>query len=140
MTEKQKLFCEEYLANGFNATQACLAVYKGIKKSSSAKVYAHRLIHDPEVKEYIDTVLEKIHDEKTMDAKEVMERLTAIAREETTDELLTVEGDIKSLKSKTQDRIRALELIGKAYGMFDKNVNVSGDLGISIEVDYGDES
>lgn len=124
MTEKQKQFCDEYLANGLNATQAYLAVYKNVKSTGVAGAAAARLLGNVSVNEYINVALAKIHDEKTMDAKEVMERLTAIGREETTDQLLTMDGDIKEVKSKTQDRIRALELIGKAYGMFKDKVEM----------------
>lgn len=124
MTEKQKQFCDEYLANGLNATQAYLAVYKNVKNSEVASKAGSRLLSFVEVNSYIKAELDKIHDEKTMDAKEVMERLTAIGREETTDQLLTMDGDIKEVKSKTQDRIRALELIGKAYGMFKDKVEM----------------
>lgn len=35
-----------------------------------------------------------------------------------------MDGDVKEVKSKTQDRIRALELIGKAYGMFKDKVEM----------------
>ncbi|MFR7638589.1 MAG: terminase small subunit [Allobaculum sp.] len=124
MTEKQKLFCEEYLANGLNATQAYLKVYKNVKNKASAAEMASRLLRNVKVREFLDVALAKIHDENTMDAKEVMERLTAIGREETTDQLLTMDGDVKEVKSKTQDRIRALELIGKAYGMFKDKVEM----------------
>lgn len=124
MTEKQKQFCDEYLANGLNATQAYLAVYKNVKSTDVAGAAAARLLGNVSVNDYINVALAKIHDEKTMDAKEVMERLTAIGREQTTDQLLTMDGDIKEVKSKTQDRIRALELIGKAYGMFKDKVEM----------------
>lgn len=77
----------------------------------------------------------KIHDEKTMDAKEIMERLTVIGREQTTDELLTMEGAVMEVKSRTQDRIKALELLGKAYGMFKDRV----DLDVSVPVFCGED-
>lgn len=127
MTEKQKLFCDEYLSNGMNATQAYLKVYKNVRSEDVAGAAAARLLGNVSVREYLDVALAKIHDEKTMDAKEVMERLTAIGREETTDQLLTMDGDVKEVKSKTQDRIRALELIGKAYGMFKDKVEMEVD-------------
>lgn len=124
MTDKQKLFCDEYLSNGMNATQAYLKVYKNVKSEDVAGACAARLLGNASVREYLDVALAKIHDAKTMDAKEVMERLTAIGREQTTDELLTMDGEIKEVKSRTQDRIRALELIGKAYGMFKDKIDV----------------
>ena len=124
MTDKQKLFCDEYLSNGMNATQAYLKVYKNVRSEDVAGAAAARLLGNVSVREYLDVALAKIHDEKTMDAKEVMERLTAIGREQTTDEFLTMDGEIKEVKSRTQDRIKALELIGKAYGMFKDKVDL----------------
>ena len=44
MTEKQKLFCDECLANGLNATQAYLTVYKNVKNKASAAEMASRLL------------------------------------------------------------------------------------------------
>lgn len=136
MTDKQKLFCDEYLSNGMNATQAYLKVYKNVKSEDVAGACAARLLGNASVREYLDVALAKIHDEKTMNAKEVMERLTAIGREQTTDEVLTMEGEIREVKSRTQDRIRALELIGKAYGMFKDKIDVD----VVTPVFSGDDS
>ena len=127
MTDKQRLFCDEYLSNGLNATQAYLKVYKSVKSEEVARRAGSRLLTFVDVREYIDVAMAKIHDEKTMDAKEVMERLTAIGREQTTDEMMTVDGTILEVKSRTQDRIKALELIGKAYGMFKDKVEMEVD-------------
>lgn len=136
MTDKQKLFCDEYLSNGMNATQAYLKTYKNVKNTNTAAANASALLRNPKVREYLDVALAKIHDEKTMDAREVMERLTAIGREQTTDELLTMDGEIKEVKSRTQDRIKALELIGKAYGMFRDKV----EMDVTTPVFSGDDS
>ena len=127
MTDKQRLFCDEYLSNGMNGTKAYLKVYKNVKSEDAAGSSAARLLGNVRVREYIDVAMAKIHDEKTMDAKEVMERLTAIGREQTTDEMMTVDGTILEVKSRTQDRIKALELIGKAYGMFKDKVEMEVD-------------
>lgn len=128
MTDKQQAFCDEYLAKGMNATQAYLSVYKNIKNKNSAAEMASRLLRNVKVRAYIDTAMAKLHDERTMDAKEVMERLTSIAREQTTDDTLTMEGDIVKVRSHTKERIKALELLGKAHGLFEKNVNLTVDV------------
>lgn len=62
MTEKQKQFCDEYLANGLNATQAYLAVYKNVKSEDAARTNASRLLTNANVREYIDVALAKIHE------------------------------------------------------------------------------
>ena len=38
-----------------------------------------------------------------------------------------------------KDRIKAAELLGKRYGAFTEKVDISGDMSLSIEVDYGTE-
>lgn len=127
MTAKQIQFCDEYLANGLNATQAYQKVYnKTVNSYSAAGVGASELMKKPAVREYLDRVLAKLHDEKTMDAKEVLERLTSVARGEAEDPLINPKtGAVLSLRAPTKDQVRALELLGKAYGLFEKNVSLT---------------
>jgi phage terminase small subunit len=54
---KHKAFCDEYLANGLNATQAYKSVYKTNDKVSEAS--ASRLLSNVKVKEYIQQQQEK---------------------------------------------------------------------------------
>lgn len=39
----------------------------------------------------------------------------------------------------TCDKVRALELLGKHLGMFTDKTEITGDLGIKVVVDYGDD-
>jgi len=64
---KQKAFVAEYLID-LNATQA--AIRAGYSKNS--KKSGQRLLTNVDIKTYIDEQLEKIHNEKIADAKEVM--------------------------------------------------------------------
>jgi hypothetical protein len=50
---KRKLFREEYLSNGFNATRAYMKVFKE-KDNRSAAVEAHKLLKKPNMMERID--------------------------------------------------------------------------------------
>lgn len=140
MTDKQKMFADEYLANGFQAAKAYLAVYRNTKSESSAYANSCRMLNYPEVKEYIQQRMKEIQTEKTADAQEVMEYLTAVMRGEQQDELLTMDGISKEVRVSSRDRNKAAELLGKAHGLFEKNVNLTGDMGIKIEVDYGEDS
>lgn len=81
MTEKQRLFADEYLID-LNATRAYRAVYKNIKNDGVARRNGSRLLTNADIKKYIDDRLEEIHNEKTADAQEVMEYLTAVLRGE----------------------------------------------------------
>lgn len=128
MTEKQKLFCDEYLKNGFNATQAYLKVYENVKSSKVANACAAKLLKIASIKAYIQKRIDEIHNENTAGIAEIMERLTAIGRGKTKDQIASFNGDILEIRTPTKDQIKALELLGKAHGMFDKNVNLNVDI------------
>lgn len=53
MTEKQKLFADEYLID-LNATRAYKAVYKSCKKDETARANGSRLLTKANIKDYID--------------------------------------------------------------------------------------
>lgn len=144
MTEKQKLFCEEYLKDKeLNATQAYLRVYKNVKSVSVASVMASKLMAKPEIKEYIQGRLDLIHDQNTADAKEVMEYLTSVMRGKSESEVLKLDGDgYQSVIKKgpeEKDRLKAAELLGKRFGLFKDGVSLDGDMNLNITVDYGSE-
>lgn len=144
MTEKQMLFCEEYLKDPeLDATKAYKRVYTTCKKHEAAKACASRLMAKPEIKEYIQKKLDEIHDKNTADANEVMEYLTSVMRGTSESEVLKLDGDgyqtVISKKPEEKDRLRAAELIGKRYGMFKDGVMVDGDMTLNIKVDYGSD-
>lgn len=121
MTEKQKLFADEYLID-LNATRAYKAVYKNCKKDSSADASARKILGNTRVKNYIDERLEEIKSKKIADAQEVMEYLTSVMRGESNSEVLRFIGDgYQETTSKAPDekeKLKAAELLGKRYGLF----------------------
>lgn len=136
MTEKQKIFCDEYLKD-LNATRAYKVAYPNIKKDEVARANSSRLLTNANIKNYIDIQLEKLHNERTVDVKEVMEYLTSVMRGESTGEEIVTEfvGDGMS-EARTiekhpseKDRLRAAELLGKRFGMFKDKIEVDGTLG-----------
>ena len=124
MTAKQKKFCDEYLID-CNATQA--AIRAGYKEKTPYS-QGQRLLKNVEVKTYIDEQIERLHNEKTADAQEVLEYLTAVMRGEHTEQTLQLVGDgvqeITDINVSARERLKAAELIGKRYGMYNDNVNV----------------
>lgn len=125
MTDKQKMFCDEYLID-MNATRAYKAAYPNVKSEGSARACASQLLTKPNIKTYIEEQLDKISSEKVADAKEVMEYLTSVMRGEVDDEVLRFIGDGYQEKTHIQvnakDRTKAAELLGKRYGLFKDNV------------------
>lgn len=139
MTRKQKRFVEEYLID-LNATQAAIRAGYSPK---AAKVTGAKMLTNANLKAYIDEQLEQIHNEKTAQAQEVMEYLTAVMRGEHTEQTLRLVGDgvqeITRIDVPAKDRIKAAELLGKRYGLFKDNLQMDGDLSLNIQIDYGDE-
>lgn len=125
LTEKQKLFCENYLMT-MNAVDAYLAVYKNCKSRDNASKHASRLLALPHIRAYVDTCLEKAHSNKVADIQEVMEYLTSVMRGETSAEEVVVVGTgegcsepCKVSKAPSEkERLKAAELIGKRYALF----------------------
>lgn len=79
LSAKHKAFCDEYLANGMNATQAYKSVYKVTDKVAGAS--APRLLENARVKEYLQEERQKIakqlnitKEEILLDLKEIVDR------------------------------------------------------------------
>ena len=125
LTDKQIIFSNEYLID-LNATRAYKKAYPNVKKDSVAKAAASRLLTNVNLKNYIDEQLKKIEDESIADATEVMKYLTAVMRNEVTEEVVVVEGEGEGCSSarivkkdiSAKDRNKAAELLGKRYRLF----------------------
>ena len=147
MTEKQKIFADEYLID-LNATRAYRAVYKTIKNDGVARRNGSRLLTNADIKKYIDERLEEIRNEKTADAQEVMEYLTAVLRGESTSEEIVVEGlgdgmsEARAVEKRPseRDRLKAAELLGKRFGLYTDRVEMDADMDLNITIDYGDDN
>lgn len=147
MTEKQKIFCDEYLKD-LNATRAYKVAYPNVKKNTVAATNGGRMLRNAEVEKYIAEQLEELHNERTADAQEVMEYLTSVMRGESKSEELVVRGvgkgsqkieRVKKLPSE-KDKLKAAELLGKRFGIFTEKQDLNVDAKLEITVDYGDQN
>ncbi len=143
MTEKQKIFADEYIID-LNATRAYKAAYPSVKKDNVASAAASRMLGNVKVKAYIDEQLEKLKSERVADQQEVMEYLTAVMRGKKTEPLLVLDGEGKQKVVDAippiQARTKAAELLGKRYRLFtDKQeVEVQGTVVFANEDDIAD--
>lgn len=159
LTEKQKRFCDEYLAC-LNATQA--AIKAGYKEKYAA-TNTTKLLNNTNVKEYIEKRLAEKESELIATQDEVMKYLTAVMRREKTEHVVvtlsketskyeddgygtmrkkTVKEEIPQvveIPARLMDSNKAAELLGKAYAMFTDKVGGDVDLNLNITVDYGEE-
>ena len=103
LTGKQQLFISEYLID-FNATQA--AIRAGYSQKT-AEVMGSKLLKNPRIKPFIDVELNRRQDENRIDAERVIEGLHEMA--------------FKKKEISDANRLRALELLGKHFGVFNNN-------------------
>ena len=127
MTEKQKIFADEYIIC-LNATRAYKKAYPNVKKDEVARANGSRLLTNANVKAYIDEKLAELQSKKVADQQEVMEYLTAVMRGKKTEPLLVLDGEGKQKVvdaiPPVQARTKAAELLGKRYRLFTDKVEL----------------
>lgn len=135
MTPKQQKFCDEYLISG-NATDAAI---KAGYSPKTAKQTGSENLSKPDLKQYIDAELEKLHSAKIADAQEVLEYLTSIMRGKHTEQVLKLVGDgiqsVTDIDVAAKERIKAAELIGKRYALFSDKMDLGGAIPVIITGD-----
>ena len=132
MNIRHKKFVDEYIICG-NATKAYMDVYKA-KNRKTAQKSGSKLLQREDVKEYLERQLEEIHNEKTADAKEVLEYLTSVMRGEQKEEVLKWIGEgiqeVTKITVSNKDRIKAGELLGKRYRLFSEKIDIEASANI----------
>ncbi len=122
LNERQQAFCEYYLKNG-SAGLSYQKAYdsdgsRGLK-IGSCYTNGSRLLKKDNIKNYINILKGEVKKGKLLDVEEILSELTDIA---------------KDFGSKTSDKIRALELLGKHHAMWQDKLNVSNDMQIEINL------
>jgi phage terminase small subunit len=120
LNEKQKMFCDEYLANGYNATQAYRDVYGDSNKTPDRA--AHALKIKPHVQEYIQTRLNEKVGPKDEIIQMMAEKLKSVAFTNNENEKIGM-----------QHQLKAVELLGKQYGVYTDKVEIKTDV-ITVEI------
>lgn len=148
VTEKQKIFADEYLID-LNATRAYKVAYPRVKNDEVAAAAAARLLRNVKVANYIAERMQERQKRTEITQDRVIEELAAIAFARATDFAQIINGnvvltDTKELSEdqikaiagikegkfgielKLNDKEKALELLGRHLGMFKDKVEVSG--------------
>ncbi len=140
MTPRQKKFCLEY-ANTGNATQS--AINAGYKEKT-AYSQGQRLLTLPSIQKMLSELAEEYSSSKIASAREMQERLTAIIRGETLEEVIVVEGVgggvtkavTMTKKPSIKDIRQAIETLAKMQGLFNDNTI----LNVVVPVFEGEDS
>ena len=132
LNARQKRFAAEYLID-MNATQAAIRAGYSAKTAGSI---GQQLLNKLEIKQAVEQGLEQIQSAKVADAQEVMEYLTSVMRGESKAHVLSLCGDgFQEVITKPPDereRLKAAELLGKRYAMFNDKINLQGAVPIVI--------
>ena len=160
MTERQKLFCEEYLLD-LNATQAA------IRAGYSPKGNACALMAKPQIKEYIEKAIAERSRRTGANADRVIEELARIAfvkpaevvdlrtgrvKEDVSQDDIAAISQVKVKQTngedwdsverevKFADKLKALELLGKHCGLWKDRGDGNLPVHVVIQYDYGEGS
>ena len=102
MTDKQKMFCHEYMVDR-NATQAAIRAGYSPK---TAKSQGQRLLTKVDIKKCIDEHTEEQYERAGISADDVLNELVSIAM-------------VDGVEITGKQKIKALELLGRHLGLFD---------------------
>ena len=158
MTNSQKRFCDEYLID-FNATRDYKAAYKSCRKDETANVNGSKLLRNTKVQEYIAEKQQEMQERNKITQDTIIQELAKIALFNIKDiynedgtlkkvteldddtakaisgvKILQKAGAMKIILSKTNDKTKALELLGKHLGMFKENVNLTQDKPFEVNI------
>lgn len=167
MTEKQKIFADEYLID-LNATRAYRKAYPNCKKDSSADAAARKLLGNTRIQTYISERMQERQRRTEVTQDRVVQELAAIAFAKATDYVNIKSNGVTSMvvvrptDDLTDDQIRAiagikegangieiklnskekaLELLGRHLGMWndkmDLKITPSADTVREIEKIFG---
>jgi len=160
LTEKQEAFVREYLID-LNATKA--AERAGYSKKTAYSIGQENL-KKPEIQTALKEAIENRQKRTEVTQDMVVEQLAKIAFSDLKDfvswgedgitlrsseevdgtilqsvsEMMLPKGGAKT-EIKLNDKMKALELLGKHLGMFKDNVNVNGNIGVTIVDDIEDD-
>lgn len=134
MTEKQKIFADEYIID-LNGTRAYKTAYPNVKKDTVAAARGSKLLKVPEIKAYIQKRLDELADKRVAKQQEVLEYLTCVMRGQSESEVVVIEGmgdgmsqAVKVKKAPDErERLKAAELLGKRYGTWKEKLEVKDE-------------
>lgn len=132
----------------FNATRAYMEAYK-CKSEDNARSMASRMLStNVNVRAFIEKETERINNEKICSVQEIRELLSEIAKGETTKGttmvIEAIGGGLTKAKEvhkkpEDKDRLKALELLGKANNMFTDKVDLSASMDINVEIEDNED-
>lgn len=146
MTEKQKIFVDEYLID-LNATRAYRVAYPSVKKEQTAAQAGSRMLRNVKVAAYIQERMDERQKRTEVTQDRVVQELAYSAFARVTDYVEVVNGVVRikstadmseeqiraiagikeganGIEIKLNDKEKALELLGRHLGMWNDKLNI----------------
>ena len=150
MTEKQKIFADEYLID-LNATRAYRVAYPRVKKENVAAVNGSKMLRNTKVAAYIQERMMERQQRTEVTQDRVVQELAAIAFAKTTDyveirnidsattvlikatdklsekqcrAIAGIKEGANGIEVKLNDKEKALELLGRHLGMWNDKLDI----------------
>ena len=133
LSNQQRKFCEEYVNNGNNGTQAYLLAYKTCKKEETAMVNASRLLRNAKVNEYIAELREELKKKAIMWAEERMIWLTGVVLGNIKEKVY-YEGEECEREAYLNDKMKAMDMLNKMNGEYISKMELSNNQEKPFEV------
>lgn len=138
LTEKQRRFADEWIANGGNATQAAIAA--GYSKRTARAMGSENLTK-PDIKEYIKERTEAIDAARVAQGDEVLAFLTAVMRGDEQETVFLKNGfkydEVNVTDQKNQ--IKAAEILAKCHGLMVQKVEHQGPIAVTFVDDLPED-
>ena len=147
MTEKQKIFADEYLID-LNATRAYRVAYPSVKKDGTAAQAGSRMLRNVKVAQYISERMQERQERTEVTQDMVVRELAAIAFARATDyveirsggavlikpteklsgqqisAIAGIKEGANGIEIKLNDKEKALELLGRHLGMWNDKLDI----------------
>lgn len=141
LSERQRRFIDYYLMT-LNATEAAQRAGYSAK---CANQIGPRNMKNPAIKAAITERLKQLDDARIAQIREVLERVTSVARRELTDEVVVTEGTghgetrarVITKRTSIHDQITALKILFSYYGLAHSEEKNHEEGGVTIVDDTG---
>lgn len=131
LNDSQKIFVNEYLSNGNNATAAIRPLAVNNNTYGGLRNLGHQMKNTPIVKEYINAYYEELRKNHYNDIEVYIEELKTLAYTE------IAQHSVKPNKDQLALKLKALDLLQKIYYGTDKrSVSITDTDGKVIKVEY----
>ena len=124
MTEKQKIFADEYLID-LNATRAYRVAYPSVKKDETARANSSRMLTNANVAKYITERMEERQKRTEITQDRVLKELAVIAFAKATDYAEVKDGQVIIKDTEELNEQQARAIAGIKEGKFGVEVKLN---------------